>query len=135
MSNPLGMLSWVGSAAFGLTWGWLLGLWFAPPRPMNRPAAPADNLPFSRRGLRAAFRVLEKLQNSRWGSRLQWLLRPGFLALLILSPVAEVWAYGGAGLALMSAVAAAAGFWLQRAWREYLMAHRPDFAGERTEQR
>ncbi|MDT8305504.1 MAG: hypothetical protein RRC07_06170 [Anaerolineae bacterium] len=135
MSNLPGILSWAGCAAFGVTWGWLLGLWLAPRRRTQSPATAAGRPRFSHRWLRAAVDVLERVQKSRWGARLQRLLRVGFLALLVISPAVEVWAYGGAGLALLFAVAAATGFWLHRAWREYLMAHRPDFAGARREQR
>lgn len=134
MSNLPGTLLWVGSAAFGVTWGWLLGLWFAPQRRARPAAAYADGPRFSRRWLHVAYGMVGRLQHSRWSVRLQRLLRLGFLALLVLSPVAEVWAYGGAILALVFAVTAATGFWLHRAWREYLMAHRPDIAGERTQQ-
>lgn len=135
MSSLPGIVTWVGSAAFGVTWGWLLALWFTPQRRARPPAAPAGSPRFSRHWLGVLFELLQRLQDSRWGARLQRFLRAGFLALLVLSPVAEVWLYGGAGLALLFAAAAAAGFWLHRAWREYLTAHRPDVAGERTEQR
>jgi hypothetical protein len=135
MSSLPEIVSWVGGAAFGVTWGWLLALWFTPQRRASPVASPAGSPRFSRRWLRVLSGLLERLQDSRRGAPLRRLLRAGFLALLVLSPVAEVWLYGGAGLALLFAAAAAAGFWLHRAWREYLTAHRPDVAGERTEQR
>ncbi|MFW6070566.1 MAG: hypothetical protein ACOC9X_05915 [bacterium] len=119
MSQPSEMfLLWVGSAALGLAWGWLLGLWTAP---AGRPHHPARSLrPLSIRLPRVARAWLARAgTNVRWAA-LRRVLRPGLLLVLALAPLAEVWAYGGAGPAILAGAATGAGWWLQRAWREQL---------------
>ncbi|HSM57531.1 MAG TPA: hypothetical protein VK879_15370, partial [Candidatus Sulfomarinibacteraceae bacterium] len=119
MSQPSEMfLLWVGSAALGLAWGWLLGLWTAP---AGRP----HHLARSLRPLLICLPHVARAWLARAGTNVRWaalrrVLRPGLLLVLALAPPAEAWAYGGAGPGILVGAATGAGWWLQRAWREQL---------------
>ena len=119
----------MGSAAFGLAWGWLIGLWTAPAGARARSTRPAPGAggilfrrlpPALRRRLERPVRWWQRLARSeRWPGIARW-ARRGLLLLLFLAPAVEVWAYGGAGATILWLGMGATGLWLHRAWREYL---------------
>ena len=122
------LLLWMGSAAFGVTWGWLVGLWTTPNgAPAASPGLGNDGQLFSRRipptlrsWLNRAYQLLQRLAESDRGVTVARWVRRGFLLLLVLAPMLEVWLFGGTGPVVLFVVAAATGLWLHHAWREYL---------------
>lgn len=128
------LLLWMGSAAFGLTWGWLIGLWTAPNgAPASPPRLGNDGELFSRRipptlrsRLNRTYQLLQRLAESDRGPAVARWVRRGFLLLLVLAPMVEVWLFGGSGPAVLFVVATATGLWFHYAWREYLVNETTD---------
>lgn len=111
-------LTWLGSAAMGLVWGWLFGLWSAPPKISITAVVPSSNK-WVRRWLNW-WNTHETLCKA--ARALLWLI---FLA----APAITVYRTAGWGPLLLFMGVAGLAWLLHHAWREQLQTRFRDGAG------
>ena len=109
-------LAWIGSAATGLTWGWLLGIWSEPRLPPPSIAGSARTSSNSTPSGR-----LERLQQQKWLRRIGQVL---LWAISLLAPAAMIYLhYADLRLVLIFGVALGLAWGLHKAWRSQLHEH------------